>query len=234
MVHGGTAPLPLRASHVHSHGLCGSVEVATHHDQSHSLWYPDRPEGSSGSSPVSLMAGRQECPALVTHWAWYCRWVRSLPRISSVGGRALQDMTWQGHPFPQVFRRVVLLTMHSLSQARRLGGLQRASPVPFRASCFTSSVHPPDATAQWLTVCLYRRWRYPLIPWPRFVAHLVEDDLPRHATCVGLQQRLGDRGRGEAIGLHQNRALRFPQRLDDLLGTVAARGEAHGHAFGGE
>src|SRR5262249_20211720 len=52
------------------------------------------------------------------------------------------------------------LTMPFLSQARRLGGLHRASPLPFRASYFTSGLHPPDATAQRLTTYLYKRWSY--------------------------------------------------------------------------
>jgi Haloacid dehalogenase-like hydrolase len=61
--------------------------------------------------------------------------------------------------------------MHSLSQARPLGGLHRASPVPFRGSSFTSGVHPPDATPQRLTAYWYRQWGFPPIPSPRFVAH---------------------------------------------------------------
>ena len=61
--------------------------------------------------------------------------------------------------------------MLPLSQARHLGGLHRASPVPFRGSYFTSGLHPPDATPQRLIACLYRLWRFPLISSPRFVAH---------------------------------------------------------------
>jgi hypothetical protein len=61
--------------------------------------------------------------------------------------------------------------MRSLSQARLLGGLHRAAPVPFRASCFTSGVHPPDATAQGLIACLDRRWDFPSISSSRLVAH---------------------------------------------------------------
>src|SRR5262249_24765188 len=57
------------------------------------------------------------------------------------------------------------LTMPFLSQARRLGRLHRASPVPFRASYFTSGLHPPDATAQRLIACLYRLWSYRLSPF---------------------------------------------------------------------
>jgi hypothetical protein len=61
--------------------------------------------------------------------------------------------------------------MYFLSQARPLGGLHRASPVPFRGSSFTSGLHPPDATPQGLTACWYRQWDFPSIPSPRFVAH---------------------------------------------------------------
>src|SRR5215813_8589005 len=43
---------------------------------------------------------------------------------------------------------------------RPLGGLHRASPSPFRASYFTSGLHPPGAAAQRLTTYLYKRWSY--------------------------------------------------------------------------
>src|SRR5205823_954059 len=36
------------------------------------------------------------------------------------------------------------LTLSPLSQAWRLGGLRHASPVPFRVSCFTMSLHLPS------------------------------------------------------------------------------------------
>jgi hypothetical protein len=44
-----------------------------------------------------------------------------------------------GEDFPKVFRSFVLLIMRFLSQAGRLDGLHRASPVPFRGSYFTLS-----------------------------------------------------------------------------------------------
>jgi hypothetical protein len=69
-------------------------------------------------------------------------------------------------------------TMRLLSLAPRLGGLHRASWVPFKASSFTSGVQPPDATAQRLIVCLYRLWRFPRIPSVRFVAHTKLDLMP--------------------------------------------------------
>jgi hypothetical protein len=49
--------------------------------------------------------------------------------------------------------------------------LHRASRVPFRGSCFTSGLHPPDATPQGLNACLYRRRGFPPITSLRFVAH---------------------------------------------------------------
>ena len=47
-----------------------------------------------------------------------------------------------------------LLTVVYLSQAPHLGGLHRTSRVHFRASYFTPTVHPVDATAQRLGACL--------------------------------------------------------------------------------
>jgi hypothetical protein len=74
------------------------------------------------------------------------------------------------------------LTMLFLSQARHLGGLLRASPVPFRGSYFTSGLHPPDATPQRLTAYLYRRWDFSSIPSTRLVAH-------RHPCLLGVLPR---------------------------------------------
>ncbi len=74
------------------------------------------------------------------------------------------------------------LTMLFLSQARRLGGLLRASPVPFRGSYFTSGLHPPDATPQRLTAYLYRRWDFSSIPSTRLVAH-------RHPCLLSILPR---------------------------------------------
>jgi hypothetical protein len=83
--------------------------------------------------------------------------------------------------------------MYFLSQAGPLGGLHRASPVPFRASYFTPGEHPPGATAQRLTAYWYRQWRFPLIPSPRFVAHAIVslltkatplDEYLRHADAL--------------------------------------------------
>jgi len=48
------------------------------------------------------------------------------------------------------------LTISPLSQARPLGGLHRAAPLPFRSSYFTAGLHPPMATLQRLEACLYR------------------------------------------------------------------------------
>jgi hypothetical protein len=48
-----------------------------------------------------------------------------------------------GEGFPVGLLFLCLLTMCILSQAGRLGGLHRASPVPFRGSFFTVGLHPP-------------------------------------------------------------------------------------------
>jgi hypothetical protein len=61
-----------------------------------------------------------------------------------------------GGLFPVGLLSLRSLTVCILSQARLLGGLHRASPVPFRGSYFTSGLHPPDATPQRLTTCWYR------------------------------------------------------------------------------
>ena len=52
------------------------------------------------------------------------------------------------------------LALSPLRQAWRLGGLHRASPVPFRGSCFTTGLHLPAATPQRRIACLYKRWSY--------------------------------------------------------------------------
>src|SRR4051812_23952518 len=58
----------------------------------------------------------------------------------------------------------IALAMPSLRRAPRLGGLSRASRVPFRASSITAEEHPLAATAQRRIPCLYKGWSY------RFVA----------------------------------------------------------------
>src|SRR5882724_5858262 len=76
-----------------------------------------------------------------------------------------------GGQFPVGLSSLRLLTVHFLSQAGPLGRLPRASPVPFRGSFFTSGLHPPDATPQRLTACLYKRRGFPPITSLCFVAH---------------------------------------------------------------
>jgi hypothetical protein len=76
-----------------------------------------------------------------------------------------------GGDFPVGLSSLPLRTMYFLSQAQPLGGLHRASPVPFRGSYCTPRVPPLDATPQRLTACWYRPGSFPLIPSPRFVAH---------------------------------------------------------------
>jgi hypothetical protein len=107
------------------------------------------------SSGVTNAVGCGRCPVDLVRDARYARY-------NVAGG-----------PFPVGLSSLRLLTMYFLSQAGRLGGLHRASPVPFRASYFTPRVHPLDATAQRLTAYWYRQWSFPLIPSPRFVAHFM-------------------------------------------------------------
>jgi hypothetical protein len=79
-----------------------------------------------------------------------------------------------GGNFPVGLSSLRLLALYFLSQARHLGGLHRAAPVPFRGSYFTLGLHPPSATPQGLTSYWYRGWDFPSIPSPRFVAHKAE------------------------------------------------------------
>jgi hypothetical protein len=83
----------------------------------------------------------------------------------------VQDIEAGGR-FPVGLLFLRLLTMGFLSQAGPLGGLHRASPVPFRASYFTPGLHLPGATAQRLVACLYRQRGFPPITSLRLVAHL--------------------------------------------------------------
>jgi hypothetical protein len=76
--------------------------------------------------------------------------------------------------------------MDFLSQARHLGGLPRASPVPFRSSSFTLGVHPPSATLQRLIACLYRPWSVLLMTSVRFVAHF---PLNHHRSACQSKRR---------------------------------------------
>jgi hypothetical protein len=76
-----------------------------------------------------------------------------------------------GGNFPVGLSSFRVLALWFLSQAWHLGGLHRASPVPFRGSYFTSGLHPPGATPQGLNACLYRHWGFPPISSMRFVAH---------------------------------------------------------------
>jgi len=111
----------------------------------HILWTGNEPRQSRSSSGTLYTFGCSRCP---------------IRQGLETGGR-----------FPVGLLPFRLLIMGFLSQAWRLGGLPRASPVPFRASYFTPGVHPPGATAQGLTAYLYKRWSFPLIASVRFVAH---------------------------------------------------------------
>jgi hypothetical protein len=141
------------------------------HNPSRSSRYPDRPGGKTSWPLTSFVMehgcvhprssigyetaiGCGRCPVDLVRYARYARY-------NVAGGTISRRLN------PASFE----LTLRPLSQARPLGGLHRASPVPFRASYFTPRVHPLDATAQRLTAYWYRRRSFPLIPSPRFVAH---------------------------------------------------------------
>ena len=96
------------------------------------------------------------------------------------------------------------LALSPLRQAWRLGGLHRASPVPFRGSCFTTGLHPPAATPQRRIACLSKRWSYRVSTRFAHSIHalrgaLSAPDLPTAArkpmflTCSGAAA-LGQRG----------------------------------------
>jgi hypothetical protein len=57
---------------------------------------------------------------------------------------------------------------------------------------------------------------------------LVENDLDPHATSVRVEQRPGDGGGREAVGLGGHAGLGVTNGVDHQAGTVPARGEAHG------
>src|SRR5258708_5183414 len=68
-----------------------------------------------------------------------------------------------------------VLTVRPLYQAGPVGGLCRASPVPFRASCLTTGIIPgsfrPNDTPTAWTASGATGLRPSLIPPPRLVAH---------------------------------------------------------------
>jgi hypothetical protein len=107
-----------------------------------------------------------------------------------------------------------------LSQAWRLGGLHRASPVPFRASYFTSALHPADATAQRLISYLYRRWDFPSIPSTRLVAHFIH--------CLFMQDGTGG---SFPVGLNSLR-LNLPCYFSVKPGVLAACISPHRYLLG--
>src|SRR6266487_3391608 len=97
--------------------------------------------------------------------------------------RSLPRRSWVQWPrLGQVFRGRGLISRRFFVTSLPHPVLSEPSPAswwlashltgPFRASCFTPREPPLDATAQRLIACLDRRWRFPLIPSPRFMAHL--------------------------------------------------------------
>jgi hypothetical protein len=155
------------------------------HDPSRSSRYPDRIEDMQVTSSI-LWAGNERYPASAI----------------LVGCGRCPVSPWRARPgyaryyvaggtFPVGLLSLRLLTMDVLSQAEPLGGLHRASLVPFRGSFFTPRVHPLGATPQRLIAYLYRLWDFPSIPSPRFVAHahiallsLPFVALPRRASVI--------------------------------------------------
>src|SRR6266508_3682298 len=124
---------------------------------------PDRPEGISG---LPLTSFELVCNSDQSRSSFGPNFAIGCGRCPIVQGLEA------GGRFPVGFSSLRLLTMHFLSQAPHLGGLHRASRVPFRASYFTPGLHPPGATAQGLIACLYRRRGFPPITSLRLVAHV--------------------------------------------------------------
>src|SRR5262249_41003332 len=90
------------------------------------------------------------------------------------------------------------LTMRSLSQAPRLGGLHRASRLPFKVSFFTSAEHPANATTQRLIAHLIWAMETLVVIDPcfisssRLVAHALQS-IGKH-DCQGLALRPASAG----------------------------------------
>ena len=116
--------------------------------------------------------------------------------------------------FPVGLMSLRLLAICFLSQARLLGGLPRASPVPFRASYFTSELHPSDATAQRLIVCLYRRWGFThCLIAPRGAQQSSHQD--RRMACPGQS--------GASLCHGAAHALDRPTQIGSRIRTMVAR-----------
>jgi hypothetical protein len=147
---------------------------------------------------------------------------RSLPRISLVAQAKLcKLLRGRGRVSRRLNPASFALTMRSFSQARRLGGLHRASPVPFRSSYFTPWLHPHGATPQRLVACWYRLRRFSLIPSLRFVAHSFCSLLVRgRQTLAGPTPH--DLPRNSAILLREHTAGASKKRQDLTVYSHAA------------
>jgi hypothetical protein len=150
---------------------------------SRSLRYPRWKQGNAGGllRPLWLEYFGVQSRQLIVYYGNFepiCCPVHpwaTTPQVS----RILRDRVWFSR---RLKLTSVELAMLPLSQASPLGGLHRASRVPFRVSCFTSDEHPSDATTQRLIVCLYRRWSYRPVKVIRsfqshaYVAHIDEPE----------------------------------------------------------
>jgi hypothetical protein len=139
-------------------------------NQSRSSRYPDRSGGRASLPRTSFWFGMSTTKPRSSFGIVHTIGCGRCP-VDLVGHARYARYNVAGGDFPVGFSSLRLLTMYFLSQAGPLGGLHRASPVPFRGSYFTPRVQPLDATPQRLTAYWYRQWRFPLIPSPRFVAH---------------------------------------------------------------
>src|SRR5262249_10085304 len=129
----------------------------------------------------------------------------------------------RGVDFPKVFSP--LRATHHVTSQSSLASWESASPspVPFRGSCFTTGLHPPEVTPQRLVARLYGRQSYgfspSLIPTSRLAAHIPSPLLtpptsrvalsPSHRAGLvfvcpfaliqrGLQERVEDKAAGVA------------------------------------
>ena len=116
------------------------------------------------------------------------------------------------------------LAMSPLRQAWRLGGLHRASPVPFRGSCFTTGLHPPAATPQRRIACLYKRWSYQVSACFAHSICALRDALSAPVLSTGARKRKSAaRGGPNHCGRSYRRTQRSGPRRADPLAPARAK-----------